>query len=299
MILIIGSEEETHSKYVYDALVSRGYEAEYFDSRQYPDNISLGFMPNSKEGFIKINEKTIPIEVIKGVYWRWFYGFNEAKVEDSYTAKMVLRERISALNSLFMSLECNLVNSFKAIELHKTKIYQLDIMAKNGIRVPKTFVTNDADALVEFWENNNRNVIFKPVLGGAYTKKLTESDLTKDNLKKLKISPVQLQECIDGVDIRVYAMGDKIFPAEIQAKTVDFRADNNPKHLPVKLPQDIENNCKKVLNILNLAYSGIDIRKSNEGEYVFIEANTAPMFIYFEEVTKYPVTESLIELLVK
>lgn len=299
MILIIGSKEEAHSKHVYDALLSKGFEAEYFDSRKYPDDIALGFAPNSKDGFIKIDSKIIPLKDIQGVYWRWFYGYNSVNIEDSYTAKIVLRERISALNSLFMSLECNWVNSLKAIELHRTKIHQLDIMAKNGIRIPKTLVTNDADALVEFWENNGRNVIFKPVLGGAYTKKLTEKDLAKDKLETLKTCPVQLQECIDGVDIRVYAIGDKIFPAEIQAKTIDFRADDNPNHMPVQLPGNIENDCKKVLDILELAYSGIDIRKSNEGEYVFIEANPAPMFIYFEKVTKYPITESLIELLAK
>lgn len=299
MILIIGSEEEAHSKHIYDALISKKYDVEYFDSRKYPESISLGYMPNSKDGFIKIEDKKVFLKDIQGIYWRWFYGFNKPNIEDSFTANMVFRERVSSLNSLFLSLNCNWVNLLKAIELHKTKIYQLDIMAKNGIRIPKTLVTNDSGALVEFWESNNKNVIFKPVLGGAYTKKLTKADLTKERLETLKVSPVQLQECVEGVDIRVYAMGDKIFPAEIQAKTIDFRADTNPNHVPVKLPDDIENDCRKVLDILGLAYSGIDIRKSNEGEYVFIEANPAPMFIYFEKVTKYPITESLIELLTR
>ncbi len=296
MILIIGSQEETHAEYVYNALKKRGTEVEYFDTREYPQNILLSYSENT-EGYLIINGKKINISDIQGVYWRWHYGIPYKKYDDEFVSNMVLRERTSALNSFLCSLKCNVVNPFEAIEMHKNKAYQLNLLKNAGIRVPKTVITNDKASVLDFYEKNNKNVIYKPVLGGASTQKLTDEDLTEDRLKELQDSPIQLQECIDGVDIRVFAMGNYIYAAEIRANTLDFRDDNQAELCPVEIPETAKADCIKALELLKLKYSGIDIRKTKDDEYVFIEANPAPMFIHFERMTKYPITEELIRLL--
>ena len=296
MILIIGSEDELHSKHVYNAIKSKRLDAEYFDSRKYPNSISLSY-DEETNGYIKTDNKKIYLKDIQGIYWRWFYGIKREYIENDYVSNMIFRERTSALNSLFCSLKCNRVNSYEAIELHKTKAYQLNILKENGIRIPKTIITNDKESLIAFYENNNRNVIYKPVLGGAMTTRLTDNDLTVERLNELQMSPVQLQEFIAGVDIRVFAMGDEVFAAEIQADTIDFREDKQAKIIPVELPENIKQDCLKVLKLLKLSYSGIDIRKTKDNDYVFIEANPAPMFIHFENITHYPITDKIIELL--
>ena len=185
-----------------------------------------------------------------------------------------------------------------AFDLHKKKAYLTNQFQKNGIRVPKTLITNDKDAFVRFYEENNKNIIYKPVLGGAYTQRVTDENLTEDQLQTLKISPVQFQEFVDGIDIRVYAFKDTLYSAIIEASTVDFREDMQAKLIPVDLPQKVKEDCFKMMKIADLKYSGIDIRLSNKGEYVFIEANPAPMFIHAEKVTGFPLTEELVKLLV-
>ncbi len=299
MILVIGSEEEAHSKYMYDILCQKGYDVEYFDSRKYPEEIFINYTPNTIVGSLNINGKEIPLDTVQGVYWRWFYGVPYGNTEDGYLNNLIYRERNCALISLFQSLECNWVNSYKAIELHKTKIYQLNLMAKNNIRIPKTLITNEKEKLIEFYESNNKSIIYKPVLGGALTEQIKDTDLTDEKLETLKTSPIQLQEFIEGTDVRVYAMGDKIFAAEIRANTIDFRGDDAAEIVPIELPEKIQNDCRKILDILSLSYSGIDIRRNNGGEYIFIEANPAPMFIHFEKQTGYPITDSLVELLTR
>ena len=297
MILIIGSEEELHSKWVYNRLTEKGIETDYFDSRKYPIDLMISYSPNDNDGYFVINNRKIKIGDIQGIYWRWYYGVTKMQTDDDYTNEIVYRERLSALSSIFAGIKCNWVNSYNAIELHKTKIFQLNIMKNNNIRIPKTLITNDKDALIEFYEENNKNVIYKPVRGGAFTQRLTDEDLRKEQLDTLKTSPIQLQEFIDGTDIRVMAMGNKIFPAELKTDKIDFRSDDNAVPTPVEIPDDVKEDCKKVLKLLDLKYSGIDIRKNSKDEYVFIEANPAPMFIFFEQKTNYPITESLIELL--
>ena len=300
MILIIGSEQETHSKYVFEKINKQGIPVRYFDSRKYPENLQIGFSPNTNDGFFIIDNEKIFLKDIQGVYWRWFYGVPMENTGDNFSNRMVLRERTSALNSMFKCMsETNWLNCYDAIEMHKIKTYQLNLMAKNNIRIPKTIITNNSDELIDFYEKNNKKVIYKPVLGGAMTKQLTDDDLNAEKLSTLKTSPVQLQEFVEGIDIRVFVMGKDIYPAEIKAKTIDFRADDKHTITPVELPDNVNEDCLKALKLLQLGYSGIDIRKSNDGEYVFIEANPAPMFIHFENVTKYPISQKLIELLTK
>ena len=108
---------------------------------------------------------------------------------------------------------------------------------------------------------------------------------------------MQFQEMIEGVDIRVYIVGNEIFPAEIRANTLDFRDDKSAKIVPVELPKDVEENCFKIMPLFNLNYTGMDLRRTPQGEYVFIEANPAPMFIHFENQTGYPISDTLIKLL--
>jgi glutathione synthase/RimK-type ligase-like ATP-grasp enzyme len=299
MILIIGSNEEVHAKYVFCMLKQKGYEAEFFDTRQYPHNLFINFQPNTNEGSFIINGNKIYFNDIQGIYWRWFYGIFPGKTDDSHINNIIFRERNSAISSIFQSLKCNWVNSYKAIEMHKSKTYQLNLLAQNNIRIPKTLVTNDKEELIKFYEQNNKNLIYKPVLGGALTERLKDSDVNDERLDSLATSPIQLQEFIDGTDIRVFAMGDKVFAAEIRANTIDFRGDNSAQIIPCELPDNIINDCKKVLDILSLTYSGIDIKRNNAGEYIFIEANPAPMFLHFEKQTKFPITDTLIELLTK
>ena len=303
MIIILGYEKESHANRIASYLSKINEEYIFFDTQKYPNDVLLNWEATStNKGTITINNKKIPLSDIKSVYWRNFSDVKYERFEDGenseFLSTMLERERRSALHSFFYSLDINWVNSMNAFDLHKKKAYLTNQFQKNGIRVPKTLITNDKEALISFYEENNKSIIYKPVLGGAYTQKITDESLTDEQLSTLKVSPVQFQEFIDGVDIRVYAFKDKLYSAIIEASTIDFREDMDSKLIPVDLPQKVKDDCFKMMKIADLKYSGIDIRLSNKGEYVFIEANPAPMFIHAERVTGFPLTEELINLLV-
>ncbi|MBQ8887769.1 MAG: hypothetical protein IJY61_08730 [Candidatus Gastranaerophilales bacterium] len=302
MIVILGVENEAHAKRVATYLQAKGEEYIFLDTQNYPNSIFLDWEATERnKGNITINNKKIPLSDIKSAYWRNFSDVKYEHFEDGenseFLSSMLERERRSALHSFFYSLDTNWVNSMHAFDLHKKKAFLTSEFKKNGIRVPKTLITNDKDALIRFYEENDKNIIYKPVLGGAYTQKITDESLTDEQLATLKVSPVQFQEFVDGVDIRVYAFKNTLYSAIIEASTIDFREDMESKLIPVDLPKKVQEDCFKMMKIADLKYSGIDIRLSNKGEYVFIEANPAPMFIHAERVTGFPLTEELIKLL--
>ena len=305
MILIIGSEEEFHSKHIYKTLKKDGEDVEYWDTRKYPIVNKINWNPcdGINVGNLIVNDRKIYFKDIKSVYWRWQYAIDICKVlnmkADNYTSYIMNYEITATTDSLYSALQCNWVNSLEAIKMHRTKAFQLYTLAQNGFRVPKTLISNDAEEIVKFAEKNNYDLIYKPVQGGFHTKVLTKDDLTAERLKSFKTGAVQFQEKLDGTDIRVYVIGDKVFAAEIRAKTIDFRSDNDAKIVPIEIPKQIENQCLNILDLFKLKFTGIDIKTKSNGEYVFIEANPSPMFYGFEKQTGYNITEVLCELLKK
>ncbi len=305
MILIIGSEEEYHAKYIHDLLKSKNEDVCYLDTRKLSEEILISWSPSyaNIQGILNTDNKEINLSDIKSIYWRWHYGISIPPAENTeecfYIVNMLEREITSNINSLFKSLDCLWVNSFDAIEMHKNKGYQLNLMAKNNIRIPKTFITNNKDNLLSYIETTPHDLIYKPVRGGAHTEKITKDDLTEERLNNLKYSPVKFQEYIEGTDVRVYVIGDKIFAANILADTIDFREHEGAKIEPVDIPDNIKQDCLKIMKLFKLNFSGIDIKHSDRtGEYVFIEANPSPMFTYFEEQSGFPISETLCELLI-
>ena len=48
---------------------------------------------------------------------------------------------------------------------------------------------------------------------------------------------------------------------------------------------------------LRLAYGAIDLRRTPEGDYVFLEINPAGQWIFVEEKTGQPMTDAMAKLL--
>lgn len=300
VILIIGAAEEAHSAFIAEKIERRGHRAVYLDTRQFPAAMRLSLTPEEDNpGFLKAdaNSDPVPLSEISTVYWRYHMGLTLPKLDDPFLLEMAHREIESTIGSLFRMLDCRWVNSPEAIAMHAYKTYQLQLLSRAGIRVPKTLVTNNPDDVVAFFEQMNGEVIYKPVRGGAHTAKLSKDDLKPERLKDLAQAPVQFQEMIPGVDVRAYLVGDEIFAGEIRSATLDFRADPQAEIVPVDLPDSVTEDCRTVAKQLGLVYTGIDVRRTPEGEHVFLEGNPCPMFIHFERQANYPISDRLVDLL--
>lgn len=302
-ILILGSPQDTHAALIARKIQARGHQALYLDTLDFPGalklNLTIGPGTSGLGQCIDPSGNRTMLDDIEAVYWRSHMGISLPDIEEPYLREMAYREIESTLGSLFRSLPCRWVNSPEAVNMHVFKTYQLTLLNRAGIRIPRTLITNDPDAVREFYESQNGQVIYKPVRGGAHTQKLSKDDLSDARLAELSKSPVQFQELIEGVDIRAYCMQDEIFAAEIHSGTLDFRDDPGAPIVPIALPQTVQQDCYQLASLLKLLYTGIDIRRTPQGEYVFLEGNPCPMFIYFEQQTGYPISDRLVDLLLK
>jgi glutathione synthase/RimK-type ligase-like ATP-grasp enzyme len=300
MIIILGTYEDRSTTYIYEKLQARHLPVTIFNTLDYPRKVTLNFQPESPQsGTIRFLESnlTIPVSDIQSVYWRTSSGVEYVNTDNEEESRIIYWNNESGLKTFLYNLHCTWVNSPQAIDLHAKKGYQLQLLAEKGIRIPKTLITNDANEVLAFKEALKIPLIYKPVRGGAHTAMLTDKDLTPERLSSLAFGPIKLQECVTGVDIRVYCFEDELFAVEIQSSTLDFREDPSAKRVAITLPDSVIADCFAVAKTLGLIFTGIDLRRTPDGEYIFFEANPCPIFIGDEIKSGHPITAKLIDLL--
>jgi glutathione synthase/RimK-type ligase-like ATP-grasp enzyme len=117
---------------------------------------------------------------------------------------------------------------------------QLSKVKQIGVTIPETLVTNDPEQVVNFTQAHEK-VIFKPVYGGAHTQFLAESHLHPKRLKlALSLSPITIQECVPGTNIRSYVIAESVYSAEIRSPALDFREDLEAELIPIELPESVK-----------------------------------------------------------
>jgi len=296
-ILILGGADDDHAVHILGYLRARGADAELLDSREFPSALRVARDPVRGTGLLRLpGGRRLEFGEITAVYWRCYHGVAPPPLPDAEQAHIAQNDARSLFESLLVDLPARWVNGFRAFQMHQTKPVQLARVAAIGVRTPATLLTNDPQSVLDFTERHPR-CIFKPVQGGAHTRRVTPEHLSDRNLRNLAYSPVTIQEEVPGKDVRVFVAGQRVLACEIDTASVDFRDDPDPKIKPVELPVATEDASRRIARTLDLLWTGIDYRRTDAGEYVFLEANPSPMFLGFQQRSGLPLTESLAAVL--
>lgn len=296
-ILILGDESEDHARYVAERLRERGEETAFLNSSDFPRRVQIALDPARREGEIAWPGRTLRTSDVRAIYWRSYHGVLPPELPDEEQSFIAAHDSLGLFDSLLRMLPCRWINGWDGYQLHQAKPAALARVAALGVPVPATVVGNHAAAILEFAARHSR-CIFKPVQGGAHAERLTREQLTDDALARLTISPVTVQEEIEGVDVRVFVAGQRVLACEVRTEVLDFRNDPNPTIVAIDLPLEIVERSKQIAAALHLAWTGIDYRRRRDEEYVFLEANPSPMFLGFESRCGLPLTEALVDLLI-
>ena len=297
-ILILGGQDDEHALHVFHFLKRIGRDVAILDSRKFPQSLHVAWSPTGGTGRITFDDgRRLALDEVTAIYWRNYFGVLSPPLPDADQSYIAQNDSRSLFESLLIQLPVRWVNSWKAYQSHQTKPAQLATLAKAGIPVPETVVTNDPDAVREFLRSH-RHVVFKPVQGGAHARRLSMNELTAQRLQNLSIAPIALQEEIIGTSIRVFIAGDALHACEFETAALDYRDDPGATLKTVEVPSDVAAFCRKAASLLDLVWTGIDLRRTDDGQYVLLEANPSPMFLGFEERTGQPLTTSLIDLLI-
>jgi glutathione synthase/RimK-type ligase-like ATP-grasp enzyme len=297
MVIILGADNDYHAHYMLNACRKRAVQSALFDSSSYPQRNKIGWCPKSTSGSLELSTQTVAFEQIQSVFWSSLSSCKTAESLDSDQTKIALNDSLSVLRTFLEEPSINWVNSWHAFQFHKVKPRQLSLAVACGAQIPETYIGNQSQAIIHL-VNRCAKAIYKPVYGGAFCALVTPDLLDKIHLERvLALAPVTVQQYITGTNIRTYVIGEDVYSAEIGSSSIDFRDDEYSKISSIKTPESINTLARTIAVRFGMYWTAIDWRRSDQGEYYFLEANPSPMFIYFEQQTGYPITDKLIDLL--
>jgi len=257
-----------------------------FDSRRFGIDVFL-YADRLNRLSLKVVNVEINLEQICGVYW------DHIELPDSTEADIV---NIASMLQVFLTQsQLNWVNSWQAFQFHKTKPSQLRLAESLGAIIPDTYFGNEECSARSFVASNPQCIV-KPLHGGRLTQML-DIDGVESLPALIATAPVTIQAFIAGTNVRTFVIGNTLYSAQIDSNHVDFRQDGNITLTPIRVPRHIELLAVRIMRAFHMQWTAIDWRLSEAGEYVFLEANPAPMFTQFETCTGYPLAKALFTLL--
>jgi glutathione synthase/RimK-type ligase-like ATP-grasp enzyme len=299
MILIYGRMDDPPLSSTVEALQEAG--APYVLIEQSAldrEELCIDVGPRGVSGSLVVGGQELPLESIHSVYARPLEAPSHRWDPAGAAHARILHEHLFEWLDVSPAL---VVNRPRTMQANASKPLQIQLIGDAGFLVPHTLVTSDEGEARDFWRRHGR-VVYKSVSGvRSIVQELDER--AAERLGRLAALPVQFQELVPGVDVRVHVVGDRAFAAEIEGAGVDYRYSTRYGReatlTPAELPADVAGRCIRLSRRMELPLSGIDLRRRPDGTYVCFEVNPMPAYSYFESQTGLPIGRALAELLMK
>lgn len=310
MILVISYPDEDHTIEVVRYLRETGREVALLCFADFPTRASIElnwastgapvYMINGPDGRFDLGD-------VRVAWWRRIVPFSvDPKINRPIDRSFSESESSQAVNGVLDALDCTWVNPRAADESAHRKPFQWEVAHRVGLHLPRTLVTNDPEAARSFIDQVGvRKTVFKAFLASIEewreTRLVEMSDLAR--LDSVKYAPVIFQEYIDGVDLRITVVGNRLYTAEIDARQTSYPFDmrmviGEANVRPIDLPLAARDSILRFMSELGLVYGAIDMRRTADGRFIFLEVNPAGQWLFVEQRTGLPISKAMADLLV-
>jgi hypothetical protein len=311
MILIISSYRDAHARAVIERIEAGAGSYRLLDLSQFPvrSALSLDFGA-CNDGYAarwQAESEAVNFADSRVVWWRRPQPFTiDPAISDPENRNFAVVESHSAFSGLWLTLDAFWINHPTRDEEAARKVYQLKLAQQVGLRIPDTRITNNVEEARSFIDRHGSvQTVYKAFSGTEQawreTRLLKPGEL--DLITNVRFAPVIFQEYIPaGVDLRITAVGDELFPAAIHTRGTEYEVDfrmvmDSARFEAVTLPAGVTEALQALMRRLGLVYGAIDMRRTPDGEYVFLEINPAGQWLFIEERTRQPITETLANLM--
>ena len=311
MIVVVSHAEDPHAQRVIELLDAAGHEVLLLDLAELPDRATLTLDYDHGAGErLELGRAggTVDLGQATAVWWRRPQAASPSTITDPDVMAYTMNEWQEAINGLWQLLDARWVNDPVRDDVAARKALQLRVAAELGLRVPRTLITSDPQRAAAFVEAEGVGRTIYKSFSCTWelwreTRLVDEEVLAQ--LDSVRLAPVIFQEYVEAdVDLRVTVVGDHIFPAAIHSQQTDYPIDfrmsiGQATVEPAELPEEVEDGLRRLMERLGLVYGAIDLRRTPEGEHVFLEINTAGEFLFIEERTGQPIAAALADTLAR
>ena len=304
LILVAGGLADPVTELVCARLAACGYPYRLLDLGLYPAGFQINWRwkGTGTSGYIEGPDWRLDLDDLTGVYVRYLGADGRMPLPDipSASAAAMYFEYDSGLMALLEDLPCPVVNRVAGGVSNNSKAYQALLVRQCGLLTPPTLITNDPEAARGFYEDCQREVVYKSLSGvRSIVRRLRPEHF--ERLPLLRHGPAQFQSFIPGDNVRVHTVGDRFFASRVTSQAVDYRYGHREGHdvemEPTGVPAAVGQACLRLARRLDLLLAGIDLKQTSDGEYYCFEVNPSPGFLYYEQHTKQPISAALADLL--
>ena len=296
MILLCGIPTETPLALVRSALDSSGAEYLLFNQRRFAQtHLEFEVAHGQVTGMLEMDGQRLRLESVNGVYTRIMDDQALPEVSDlppEAPQRAHCRALHDALNQWLDIAPARVVNRSIPMGSNSSKPYQAQLIARCGFSVPETLITNDPEQ-VEAFRAQHGTLVYKSISGVRSIVAPLESE-DWQRIERIRWCPTQFQAFVEGTNVRVHVVDDRVFATRIQTAAVDYRyahrQGDSAELVATELDDDLAARCVLLARSLELPFAGIDLKITPEGEAYCFEVNPSPGFSYYETATGQPIS---------
>ncbi len=208
--------------------------------------------------------------------------------------------RMDALHRL-EEIGVKVFNPSRSIEKAVDKYYTSALLEEEGIKTPRTIVTESFSDAMKGFKALGGDIVVKPLFGslGMGITRVSSEDIAYRVFRALEMtkSVYYLQEFVPhgGEDIRVFIIGGEVI-SSMKRVSEGWKTNisSGGRAQPYEPSEEIKETCLRASEKLGLEYTGVDVMVHGEDVYV-IELNSTPGWEGLQSVTDINITEKLVE----
>ncbi len=279
----------------------------------FPLNIEISVIQNNNDttGKIRISDKVYDLSEFSAV---WFRKNNQSNLQSSLDEKLIkqaTKEATITKNYILYSLESLFwFDSPYNIQRGENKHLQLNLARKAGLKIPNSLLSNSPNDARDFYNTENGNIITKMVTAFStfmssakafvYTSKVKPEHLKE--LHSLKYCPMQFQQEIEkAYELRVIYVDGECFTGKIASSaTIDVnkpdwrKAGKQDFRWEVyQLPSQESDKINVLMKSLFLKFGALDLIRSTNNEYVFLEVNPCGEWGMLQKELNLPIAQKI------
>ncbi len=304
MILLCGIPTESPIALVRKALDSNSTPYVVLNQRKFAQmKMSLEIAGGRMSGKLQLNGDSYSVDDFTAVFSRLMDFNHLPELKDSATDSPEMNHCRNLCDTLMRWAELSpgrVVNRVAPMASNFSKPYQAQLIKQYGFEVPETLITNDPDRVRAFRARHGR-VIYKSISGvRSIVQTLSDEDMT--HIDDIRWCPTQFQAFVEGTNVRVHTVGDKVFATAISTDATDYRyahrqSGDYAELREVDVADDLAEMCVKLAAGLGLAFAGIDLKVTPDQRVYCFEVNPSPAFSYYESQTGQPISRAVAEYL--
>lgn len=318
VLLISHSGDTVTVDAVADAIKQKGGEAVHFNTDLYPGDVQLDTSEKNGEWRNRLfteNGNAYNLDEFESLWYRRIrIGANLKKSLDAEYIAPSIDESRQTFSGMVAALDIFKLDDPLKMEWANRKQLQLKVAKKLGLRIPNTLITNEPEAVKEFYRENPYGVITKMQASFAimqqgqeqvvFTNTVNEDALHE--LEQLRFCPMTFQENVPKkLELRTIIVGNKLFTASVDSqRAAEAKDDWRKKGLSFvndwerfELPARVEEKLLKFMEYFGLNYGAVDFILTPDDELYFLEINTAGEFYWLERKPGFPISSTLADLL--